>query len=510
MGLQTAPDMNKTSPAEIPVILCLVNAAAYSRAYFEQLEPHLLSIGYQVVYALDSHLSDVLYADGYPLKQAAYFTDYCKSQLPLPSHSAEGPAPGNWSILFSDFDRFLTLDIRPPLSPEGPLRYEQIPGLLKDFFSGLFSNFNPVAVLYEQASNSFALAALEQCKSSGIPFFSLAPARIPGRIEISSTGAIEDWKILNENKKKAQIGGLNETSWLLAAKYIEEIDTAVPDYMKKGGSGEMLSRLSLIDRYAKLEKIRHVARAWQYKNLHAADMALAYQHGDPVRLSWAYFRRSVKRRLRLSAIRKYYKESPREGKFFVYPLHFHPEASTSVLAPDYIDEMHVIKSIAFRLPSNVRLVVKEHPSAVALQPLEFYKQLSMLPNVDLITAQASSKQLARESVGVVCVTSTLGLEAAAMGKPVIALGDVMYGYFPNVRMVRDLSAVNDAIHWALDYPGASNQEILECVAAYAEFTAAGSFDFHTSLGKTDAIRSVADLLDARIKHELDFISTPLD
>jgi capsule polysaccharide modification protein KpsS len=268
--------------------------------------------------------------------------------------------------------------------------------------------------------------------------------------------------------------------------------------MKAGQAGEMLSRIGLLGRYASIDKLKLVCRAWKYRRKYPDDISLAYQHGDPIRLSWAYFLRALRRRIRFNSVREFYKVEPRPGRFLLYPLHFHPEASTSVLAPDFVDEMHVIKSIAFRLPSDIRLVVKEHPSAVSMQPLDFYRQLSQLPNVDLLAAHVSAKRLARESVGVVCVTSTLGFEAAAMGKPVIALGDVLYGYFPNVRMVRTCAEINSALDWALTYRGCPQQEVLEAMAAYAAFTAPGAFDFRASLGDTVALQSVADLLEKKI------------
>lgn len=479
------------------VILCLINAAAYSRAYFQQLEPHLAAHGCTVVYALDSHLSDVMYAEGRPIENAAYFTDYCRSRIPITPDFADD-CPQGWSLLYSDFDRFLTMNIRPPLKDDGPLRYEHVPRLLHEFFEGLFSEHKPAAVVYEQASNSFALAALTNARRNGVPFCSIAPARIPGRIEVSLTGGIEDYRALTEYLEEARAGEIDEAFFRIAAEYIAKIDAVVPDYMKEGQAGAMLARVGLFDRYGSLEKFRHLNRAWQYRRKYSDDIAFAYQHGDPILLSWAYFCRAMRRRIRYNSVRRLYKTAPRPGRFLLYPLHFHPEASTSVLAPDFTDEMHVIKSIAFRLPSNMRLVVKEHPSAVALQPKEFYRQLSELPNVDLLAAEVSAKRLARDSVGVVCVTSTLGFEAAAMGKPVIALGDVLYGYFPNVRMVRASCDIGPAIEWALAYPGCSKQHVYEAVAAYAAFTAEGAFDFRASLGDAAALQSVANLLLERL------------
>jgi len=481
-----------------PTILCLINSAAYCRSYFEALQPHLEQQGFDVAYALDSHLSDVLYADGNPLPDADYFTDFCRSRLPSLAGYANRPRAAGWGLLYSDFDRFLTLGYPPPLAPGGPLAYEYVPGLLEDFFESVFERIRPTAVLYEQVSNSFAIAANIAATKRSLPFCSIAPARLPGRIEVSLTGALDDHVTLHSYLKQARAGGVSDEAWQLARDYHAQVETAVPDYMQAGQAGAMLARMSLTERYATSEKLAHLARIWRYRRSHRDDVALAYQHGDPLLQSWAYFRRSVARRLRYARVRHHYRHDVREGRFLLYPLHFHPEASTSVLAPDFVNEMHVIEAIAFRLPTGLRLVVKEHPSAVALQSTSFYERLSRLPNVELVSANLNAKVLARASCGVVCVTSTLGFEAAVMNKPVIALGDVLYGYYPNVRMVRDLSALETALRWAVDHQPLPEQEILTATAAYAEFTAPGAFDFRTTAGNPEALCSMAHLIAVRL------------
>lgn len=478
-------------------ILCLINSAAFSRPYFEQLKPLLEDRGHKVVFAVDSHLSDVLYADGRDLEGARYFTDFIRALLPLKDRQTL--ATGHtWASLFSDFDRFLTMDIRPPLRAGGPVSYADVPGLLEAFFADIFSTVNPCAVVYEQVSNSFAIAANRQAIRSGVPFCSIAPARIPGRIEISLTGAIEDHVTVGRIFEQARQMPLAEESLQVAKQYIRTIDTQVPDYMKGGGAGSLLAQTSLTRRYAKREKLEYLLRMWRYSRIHRQDCELAFQHGDPLRLSWAFFKRSLRRRLREPFVKPLYMRDIDEGPFLLYPLHFHPEASTSVLAADFVDELTVIKSIAFRLPARIRLAVKEHPSAVALQPRDFYRQLSKLPNVVLLAADLPAKELARRSRGVICVTSTLGFEAAVMNRPVIALGDVLYGYFPNVRMIRDFSELGPAIDWALGYQQVPSEDVLLATAAYAEFTAPGSFDFRASLGDAAALASVANLLVERL------------
>lgn len=484
-------------PPSGQIVLCLINAAAHSRTYFEALRPHLEQQGLEVRFALDSHMTDIVYADGSELTDAWYFTDYCASQ-PLPSEAELRRPDLGWHGMLSDFDRFLTIDIPVPLKTEEPLAYRMVPLLLERFFTRIFDELQPVAVIYEQASNSFALAANEVARRRGVPFLSLAPARIAGRVEISPTGALRDHLTVARLLDRVRTGQYAPDSRTVAEHYIRTVEDQVPDYMRPGGDGEVLARMSLWAKYASLEKLRHVQRGLRYRRRHRADMERSYLFGDPLVISWSLFRRSLRRKLRARTVSNLYRSGPGPGDYFLYPLHFHPEASTSVLAPDFIDELSVIKAIAFRLPAHVRLAVKEHPSAVALQPTEFYRQLDALPNVELIGPGTNAKHLARDSLGVICVTSTLGFEAAALNKPVICLGDVLYGYFPNVRMIEHYGDLKPAIDWAMAYTPIDPEEIIAAMTAYVEFTDPGSFSFSGSWNETDALDNIARIIAGRL------------
>lgn len=477
-------------------ILCLVNAAPYCRPYFEQLAPLLQRAGYDVVFALDSHLTDVHYAADRPLPNAWYFTDFIRAQRAAGTYTDGGTH--SWSSLLSDFDRFLTQEIPETLRADTGVTYRQIPGLLASFFAHVFEAERPCAVLYEQVSNSFAIAAHQESVRAGVPFCSVCPSRIGGRIEVSLTGAFEDHRTVAAIQARAADGAISSASYQIAADFIRTIDQQVPDYMKGQAAGQALAQLSLRRKYLRMDKFRLVYRSWKYRTRYREDCRLAYQHGDPVLLSLAYVKRAIRRRLRSSRVAGFYRTEVQDEPFLLYPLHSHPEASTSVLAPDFLDEFSVIRSIAFRLPVGVRLYVKEHPSAIAAQPTWFYRQLATLPNVQLLAAHLPVKALIRRSRGVVCITSTLGFEAAVLNKPVIALGDVLYGYFPNVRMVRDYSGLDTALQWLLDYRPVAPQQLLDATAAYVEFGAPGSFDFFASLGDTAALGSVAAAIATRL------------
>lgn len=477
--------------------LLIVNSAAYSREYFVELGAALKALGAEVFYVLDSHLSDVMGGSGEALPGAWYFTDYCAKR------GGRGPrktqdATLKWDVLFSDFDRFVTFNMVPPLKKSGSMDYAETVSGLHDFFEDVFDGVRPDAVVYEQVSNSFAMMAYRAATRRDIPFFSLAPARIAGHVEISPTGALRDHVTVGALLDEFKRTGCPPEARRIAENYIASIDEQVPDYMRASGSGAVLMTTSLTKKYGNRETLRRLIRVLRYRRSRREDLALAYQFGDPLAASWALFRRAVKRRLQFKSVSKLYQDKVRSPEYFLYPLHFHPEASTSVLASDYVNELSVIQAIAFRLPIHVKLVVKEHPSATALQPLSFYRALDALPNVELVGPGLNAKDLARKSVGVICLTSTLGLEAAALNKPVICFGDVLFGYFPNVRMIEHYGALDGALEWAMQYKPLDPEEIVVAMAAYVEYVDPGSFGFRETLQDAGAINHIANLLMSKL------------
>ncbi len=483
--------MSSTAPR---TFLVIVNSAAYSREYFTRLGAFLRQRGARVAYVLDSHLSDVMSGEDSPIESAWYFSDYCRDRRTEPVAYPAGNVP-TWDVLFSDFDRFVTFGMTPPLEQGGgALRYDEAVLRLHAFFAEVFDTVRPDAIVYEQVSNSFAMVAYREAERRGLPFFSLAPARIPGHIEISPTGALRDHVTVGALAERiCRTGGSTEAR-RIAEHYIASIDEQMPDYMRAGGDGAALMATSITAKYLNRPVFSRLRRLLRYRRIHRDDMALAYQFGDPLLASWALFRRAVKRRLRFRSVARLFQRDVQAPAYFLYPLHFHPEASTSVLAPDFINELSVIQAIAFRLPVNVKLAVKEHPSATALQPLSFYRALDALPNVELLAPDLNAKELARRSLGVICVTSTLGFEAAVLNKPVICFGDVLFGYFPNVRMVESYTGLDEALAWAMGYQPVDPADIVTAMTAYVEYADEGSFSFKGSLANETAIDHVAGLL----------------
>jgi CDP-glycerol glycerophosphotransferase (TagB/SpsB family) len=133
--------------------------------------------------------------------------------------------------------------------------------------------------------------------------------------------------------------------------------------------------------------------------------------------------------------------------YVVYPLHFYPEASTSIFAKYYDgNEYNIIKNIAFSLPENAVLVVKEHKSNVGNNTKEFYKKIKQLPNVILLTPYYSLKDNLPQFDAVVTISSTVGFEALTLDIPTYALGEIFYQHYPGCNKITSYADMDEKLN----------------------------------------------------------------
>jgi hypothetical protein len=135
--------------------------------------------------------------------------------------------------------------------------------------------------------------------------------------------------------------------------------------------------------------------------------------------------------------KKYFKSSNPDEKYYLFPLHFQPEASTLVTAAFYEKQLFTIDIIAKSIPGDTVLYVKEHYVALGHRETDFYKGLKKYPNVRLINPWESSHKLIKGAEGVIILTSTVGWEAIMHGIPVYLLGDITYESFRYINKVEN-------------------------------------------------------------------------
>jgi hypothetical protein len=122
-----------------------------------------------------------------------------------------------------------------------------------------------------------------------------------------------------------------------------------------------------------------------------------------------------------------------DAEYMFYPLHFEPEAIVSYCAPKYSNQVALLERLLRSLPFNQVLLVKEHPQQPGrLCSYEFVALKKRWSNLVYVDYKEDPYDLISESIGVVTLGGTLGLEALVWGKPVMCLGSCYYEDFPGV------------------------------------------------------------------------------
>jgi len=131
--------------------------------------------------------------------------------------------------------------------------------------------------------------------------------------------------------------------------------------------------------------------------------------------------------------------------FVFFPLHVNPEASTSVLSPNFANQQNVIETLSKNIPLSHKLYVKEHPAMAGKRPLKFYRDITKFPNVRLISPYIDSHELIRQSSILCTITGTAALEAYLMNKPVILFQQTYFSKYAKIDVCSDLNLLGQII-----------------------------------------------------------------
>ena len=112
----------------------------------------------------------------------------------------------------------------------------------------------------------------------------------------------------------------------------------------------------------------------------------------------------------------------RPARYVLYALQYTPESSINGLEPYYVDQMRAIDLLLIGMPSDCRLIVKEHPAMAGIRGNSFYKELKRKPGVILAAPSLSTRRLMEGAAVVASVTGTIGFESYLLGKPCLLFG----------------------------------------------------------------------------------------
>ncbi len=348
------------------------------------------------------------------------------------------------------------------------------------FYRYLFEKYPTLKLVWsEPPSNAFICIGYSESKKRQLPFFGYQVARIPGFFNIGTK--LQTTEMLKNSIPPSYSVKAEDTPDYQKVPQSSLAKTPAWYFFK--GSGKKLWQAIQSDLFqTSLETGGSIAK-WQIKSY------------------WKIFSRKFfySYLIRFTSIFNNLQAPLSEEINFLFPLHYRPEASTSVLAPFYENDLETIKNIAFSLPHGAYLYVKEHSGAIGNRSLSFYKEILTYPNVRLLDIDFPLKESWHLLNGIVTLTSTMGFEASQQGVPVLLLGRVFYEDYPGVRKIQGWEQLRQelAVVAKLERGKPTN----EAMGRYLEVCFDGSFNYMSDeVLEADNIEKLIMPIKSKLNH----------
>lgn len=401
--------------------------------YHLALGNYLETLGHNVIYAFCDKLP--VYIDQLDLtgKKCYFFSHYFKE------HYTETTFPEKYrhinlnKCFFSDYDRLIVFAHE---QYQGDEYYVTLMSNLINFFDKIINENNIDICLNESIANSFSYVAYEVIKNNGAQYCGYAGCRLKGRFELyTEEFGSKDYFV--EKFRNVSISDIPED-------ILKKIDTYLLRYKSSTSLPTYHPQNTVLDWnfpiFKKLfdnKTINRIIGTFRFLRYERGYVKYSYMSRHLLRSLFIGFNNQIKRRIIAFRAKKYFEKKITSESYFLYPQHFKPEASTSVLARHYCNDLTVIENIAFNLPYGTKLYVKEHFVNYGRMPINYYRHLKQIPNVRLIRCDENTKKIIAGSLGVITLTSTVGFEALLMNKPIWVFGNVFYECHPNCHKVNN-------------------------------------------------------------------------
>jgi len=290
------------------------------------------------------------------------------------------------------------------------------------YFNNIVKEFNLDVFLFPSIETSFSLVTYFVLKENNIPVLLPIPIGLDNRFYIASSpyhNLEKAYKIFNLLKKgqakELKQSFLNEARIIIKAIREEEKSA----YKDKGS--DIINFLFGLN----LKKIKKLPLyLYNYYKFYRFD----YTQPSPIEKIKTIFHFQIKKAILKTQIFwdiNNYNQLP--SHFVLYPLQLYPEATTLIVSPFH--QLCIIKEISKRIPLGWYLLVKEHPTAVGIRPLSFYREIKKLPNVLLVNPYLNNRKLIKLSQIVFSLNGTPILESIILKKPVIFTGPSRFDGF---------------------------------------------------------------------------------
>jgi len=302
-------------------------------------------------------------------------------------------------------------------------------------------NFNSI---FAEGIDDFPSYFLQEfAKKNEIPFYYFVYSRVGGSVFLSDrkdTGPIGLEKHYEENR----IEFVNDST-----KFDQTIDF-INTYIKNKSQPYYVTQSQMLYKAFSFDDVKVLIKA--FRNF-IKDKTAYHAYENPLRFPINRYIKIKRKRQYKDYFKNRFIDSSeiKNRKYFIYPLHFHPEAATLIQGRWLNDQKAIIEMFSKVLPADIILIVKEHKVSIGRRQLAFYTEISKLHNVHFISENQDVYSLIENSLGIVTISSSMGLEAIMLNKPVITFGDIHYNILSQVIKARDFSKMKSYVDLALDF-----------------------------------------------------------
>lgn len=448
---------------DMKTILILLSDAPGFCAFFPCVGDKLEELGHKVIYAVDSSHAEFIARNS---RSDIKIFNLCDT----PSKAEQAPYKINMGAM-ADWER---LDCYYGLENNTNLALKRWLSRCNQFPEWIWERAKFDIVLSESDAGIYTTAFHRFCLERNLVWAGFEASRINGYWEFPDSNL----QFSNDDAK------IRENVERYMRSILSPVITS-PSYMNASKLGS-LTNTSLMGRFVNREKIKEYQLALRSTfngNLNSLGRR-------PTSKGLAHLKFIIRRKVSSTLKGKGIKVPKINERSIFFPLHFHPEASTSIRAPEFLNEVSLLFFISSYLPEEITIYVKEHPSMNGLRSAAELKRISTLPNVVLLPSSVSTTTLIDECELCVTLTSTAAFEALIRGKPVVILGDVFFETHRNCRRAR---TKKQAVEQIFCYFNASWRPQLAGLEAYnSQFIAQHlkeAMEFSLNFYETSSFRS---------------------
>lgn len=166
---------------------------------------------------------------------------------------------------------------------------------------------------------------------------------------------------------------------------------------------------------------------------------------------------------------------PETREIVLYPLHQEPEATLNYMSEFMANQVATIENILKCLGPHQTLVVKEHPvdKGALLRP-KFQDIRARYSSLVFLPAEVHAREILTRCDRVVTLTSSVGWEAACLGKSVCVMGEIYWDSVPGVTRIGSWQDLRQAMRTPVaDMERVDPEDARRFVAGLAEFSHKG-------------------------------------